>query len=403
MEKRNLIIMWSANFLVSASATMIMPFLSLYIETFGQFNEDFVQRWAGFVFGVTFITAFLFSPIWGRIGDKYGYKPILLITGSGISICIFLMGFMESVIGLFILRFFMGAVTGFIPTSMALISSQTPRAQAGKILGTLQMGTVSGGLLGPLMGGMLADAVGFEYTFIITSIAIAIATGFVAIGIKEIPKTAAEKKESIHSAKEVLSVILHNRVLLTVMFISLIVQVANFTIQPLLALYVSELTHAENVAFLAGMAFSATGFGNLLITRQWGILGDKIGHEKVLLILLVCASLLFIPQGLASQLWQLVLCRFLFGMAVGGIIPCVTAYIRRAVPINMQGEVLGYNTSCRFLGNVIGPALGGIVSGFLGIAPVFFITSLLLMAGFLLLFLSVRKEKENEHHTVAHR
>ena len=403
MEKRNLIIMWSANFLVSASATMIMPFLSLYIETFGQFSEDFVQRWAGFVFGVTFITAFLFSPIWGRIGDKYGYKPILLITGSGISICIFLMGFMESVIGLFILRFFMGAVTGFIPTSMALISSQTPRAQAGKILGTLQMGTVSGGLLGPLMGGMLADAVGFEYTFIITSIAIAIATGFVAIGIKEIPKTAAEKKESIHSAKEVLSVILHNRVLLTVMFISLIVQVANFTIQPLLALYVSELTHAENVAFLAGMAFSATGFGNLLITRQWGILGDKIGHEKVLLILLVCASLLFIPQGLASQLWQLVLCRFLFGMAVGGIIPCVTAYIRRAVPINMQGEVLGYNTSCRFLGNVIGPALGGIVSGFLGIAPVFFITSLLLMAGFLLLFFSVRKEKENEHHTVAHR
>ncbi|HWO77201.1 MAG TPA: MFS transporter [Bacillus sp. (in: firmicutes)] len=401
-EKRNLIIMWSANFLVSASATMIMPFLSLYIETFGDFSEEYVQRWAGFVFGVTFITAFLFSPIWGRIGDKYGYKPILLITGSGIAISIFLMGFMESVMGLFILRFVMGAVTGFIPTSMALIGSQTPRARAGRILGTLQMGTVSGGLLGPLMGGMLADAVGFEYTFIITSLSIALATIFVAVGIKEVRKTEKEKKESIHSAKEVLSFIFHNRVLVTVMAISLIVQVANFTIQPLLALYVNELTHAENIAFLAGLAFSATGFGNLLATRQWGILGDKIGHEKVLLVLLVCASILFIPQGLATHLWQLVLCRFLYGMAVGGIIPCVTAYIRRSVPIHMQGEVLGYNTSCRFLGNVIGPALGGIVSGFLGIAPVFFITSLLLLLGFFLLFWSVRKEKEEDHHSMVH-
>ncbi|MET3699449.1 predicted MFS family arabinose efflux permease [Bacillus oleivorans] len=381
---------------------MIMPFLSLYIETFGEFSDEYVQRWAGFVFGVTFITAFLFSPLWGRIGDKFGYKPILLITGSGIAISVFLMGFMESVMGLFILRFAMGAVTGFIPTSMALISSQTPRARAGKILGTLQMGTVSGGLLGPLIGGMMADAVGFEYTFIITSISIAIATIFVAIGIKEIPKTVKEKKESIHSAKDVLSFIFHNRVLTTIMAISLIVQVANFTIQPLLALYVSELTHAENLAFLAGMAFSATGFGNLLATRQWGMLGDKIGYEKVLLILLFCASLLFIPQGLATELWHLVLCRFLYGMAIGGIIPCVTAYIRRVVPLNMQGEVLGYNTSCRFLGNVIGPALGGIVSGFLGIAPVFFITSLLLLFAFILLFWSLRKEKEDEHHSVVH-
>ncbi len=118
--------MATANFLVAASATMVLPFLSLYIETFGTYSHEFVQRWSGFVFGITFLTAFFISPLWGRIGDRFGYKPILLITGYGIAASIFFMGLMDSIGGLFILRMVMGAVTGFIPTSMALISAQTP-------------------------------------------------------------------------------------------------------------------------------------------------------------------------------------------------------------------------------------------------------------------------------------
>lgn len=84
-EKRNLYIMFVCNFLVGASLTMIVPFLSLYIQTFGHFSDSYVQRWAGYIFGVTFLVAFFMSPIWGRIGDKYGFKPTLIITGFGIA------------------------------------------------------------------------------------------------------------------------------------------------------------------------------------------------------------------------------------------------------------------------------------------------------------------------------
>ncbi|MCU9612771.1 MFS transporter [Caldibacillus lycopersici] len=391
--------MWVANFLVASSTTMIMPFLSLYIETMGTYSHEYVQQWAGFVFGVTFITAFLFSPIWGRVGDKYGYKPILLITGSGISICIFLMGFMDSVIELFILRFLMGAVTGFIPTSLALISAQTPKKKAGQVLGTLQTGNVTGSLFGPIIGGLLADTFGFQYTFIYTSIAIFIATLFVYFGVKEIKQDKKEAQEKQFNRKEVLSFIFHKRVLLTIMIISLLVQVANFSIQPLLAMYVNELTNTENVAFLAGLAFSATGFGNLLCTRNWGKLGDRIGHEKVIMMLLIGGALIFIPQGFVTSLWQLVILRFLFGMAAGGIIPCMTAYIRQAAPISIQGEVQGYNVSFRFLGNVIGPALGGTISGFIGISSVFFVTSAILFSAFLLLWWSARKDSQTVRHS----
>ncbi|WP_113926794.1 MFS transporter [Bacillus sp. P14.5] len=390
IEKRNLTIMWFANFLVAASATMVLPFLSLYLETFGNYDNAFVQRWSGYVFGITFLVAFFISPVWGRVGDKYGFKPILLITGYGISLSIFMMGFVDSVMGLFLLRMAMGAVTGFIPTSLALISSQTPKEIAGKTLGTLQMGTVSGGLFGPVLGGVMADSFGFSYTFIITSIAIALAATGVLFGIKEVRKHPAKTKETRYSSKQVFQHILTHKLLFTVMIISFIIQVANFSVQPLLALYVDEMTATTNIAFLAGLAFSATGVGNLLATRKWGKLGDEIGYEKVLSILLILACIFIIPQALAEQLWQLVLFRFLFGIAIGGMIPSVTAYIRQEAPLSMQGEVLGYNQSFRFLGNVAGPVLGGILSGFAGISSIFYITGALFLAAFGLLWWSMR-------------
>lgn len=183
--KSNFAIILIANFIVAASATMIMPFLSLYIGTLGHFSEDYVQTWAGLIFAATFISALLMSPIWGRIADKYGYKPIMIINCFGIAISIFLMGYVQNVEQFFILRLGMGVVTGFIPTSMAFISKHTPKKMAGKTLGTLQMGSVGGTLFGPVIGGMMADAVGFQYTFTITATAITVAAIIIIFGIHE--------------------------------------------------------------------------------------------------------------------------------------------------------------------------------------------------------------------------
>ena len=83
-QKKNFFIIMFTNFLVAGSTTMIMPFLSLYIESLGNFTDEYVQRWSGLVFGVTFVAALIMSPIWGRIADKYGFKPILIINGSSL-------------------------------------------------------------------------------------------------------------------------------------------------------------------------------------------------------------------------------------------------------------------------------------------------------------------------------
>nr|WP_246516411.1 MFS transporter [Salicibibacter cibarius] len=378
---------------------MVLPFLSLYIESFGAYSPAEVQRWAGIVFGISFLVAFLVSPIWGRIGDRFGRKSILIGTGFGIALSVLLMGYAESVGALFVLRAFMGLATGFIPASMALISAQSNKRTAGETLGTLQMGTVSGGLLGPLFGGLIADTVGMELTFILTALVLALATLLVIFGVKEVIFEEKDEKQRSYHWKEVIRHIVTHPLLIMVMVVALVVQLVNFSVQPLLALYVGELTTAENMAFLAGMAFSVTGLGNLLATRKWGQIGDRIGHEKILLLLLVLSGLFFIPQAFVTELWQLVLLRFLYGIQVGGLIPCTTAYIRQVCPVSMQGEVLGYNQSFRFLGNVIGPVSGGVIASSFGIPAVFIFSGILLIITAIVVKIMLNQKKR---HKVKH-
>ncbi|MCM3087686.1 MFS transporter [Bhargavaea ginsengi] len=400
LQKRNFIIILVTNFLVAGTMTMIMPFLSLYIDTFGNHSDAFVQKWAGLIFGATFVSAFIMSPIWGRIGDKYGFKPILMINAFGISAFMFLMGFVDDVYTFFFLRLAMGIVTGFIPTSLAFISAQTAKGEAGKTLGTLQMGSVSGTLFGPALGGLLADSFGFELAFIISSSAIFLAALIVAFGIKE-QKKEKKNRHHVYSRNTIVRSILNHRLMLNIMIITALIQIGNFSIQPLLSLYVAELTDANQVAFLAGLTFSAAGVGNLLFARKWGQLGDSYGYERILMVLLLMTFVLMIPQALVTSLWQLVILRLLFGIAIGGLIPVTTALIRREAPVDMQGEVLGYNTSFRFFGNIIGPMFGGIVSGFIGISSVFYVTAALFLIAFVSLYFTRKRPMEDFEDVLA--
>lgn len=391
--------MWVANFFAAGSMTMVIPFISLYIDSLGNFSDAYVQKWSGLVFAITFVTAFIFSPIWGRIGDKLGRKRILVMLASGMGISVLLMGYVTSVWQLFVLRFFMGFFTGFVSMSQAFISVQTPSKIAGKVLGTLQTGSITGTLMGPLLGGVIADSLGYAASFKLTSITLFASACVVAFGVKEMQVKVTSAADQIsYSSKEVIMHIVRNPVFLTVLLISTIVQVAHFSIQPILSLYVVEINGPANIALMSGIAFSVAGLGNLFLARHLGSIGDRIGYVKVLIFLLFMAGIFYFPGAFVTNIWQLVVLRFLVGIAIGGIIPVRVAYIREMAPLSMQGEVLGYNTSLRFLGNIAGPALGGMVASMYGFSAVFVITSILLVgSGALLLFIWNKYERTQKH------
>src|SRR5699024_12759320 len=109
--------------------------------------------------------------------------------------------------------------------------------------------------------------------------------------------------------------------------------------------------------------------------------------------LLLRLGLVYFSYDFVNSFIQLLILRFLIGLTLGGIGALRVAYIRERAPIEMQGEVLGYNTSLRFLGNMIGPALGGFVASFYGFSGVFFVTSGLLLLGGVITLLTFMKQK----------
>ena len=252
------------------------------------------------------------------------------------------------------------------------------------------MGSVTGTLFGPVLGGLLADAFGFQYTFIITSVSVAIAAIIVLIGIKEQKRVKNRKSDSLFTN-------CHFKWYATpsayVKCYDCYSTYSNWKLQhPAAAIIICCRTdRCQRCRLLAGITFSAAGVGNLLFARKWGKLGDDIGYEKVLSILLLLSFVFIIPQAFVTELWQLMICRLLFGIAVGGMIPITTALVRREAPVDIQGEVMGYNTSFRFLGNIIGPMFGGILSGFIGISSVFIVTGTLFLVGFAFLYYAKRK------------
>lgn len=148
----------------------------------------------------------------------------------------------------------MGFFTGFIPMSQAFISTQTPKEIAGRVLGTLQTGSITGSLLGPLLGGLLADSLGYSLTFRWTSIAIFI-SAILVFATREYKIEVSKGTKSHYSSREVLGHIIRNPVLLTVLLISALVQIAHFSIQPILSLFVSDLHGTTNIAFTRELPF----------------------------------------------------------------------------------------------------------------------------------------------------
>jgi MFS family permease len=188
--------------------------------------------------------------------------------------------------------------------------------------------------------------------------------------------------------------------MITVLLLSTLIQVANFSIQPILSLFVNDLHGGENLAFFSGMAFSAAGLGSLLMAKRWGGLGDRFGYVKILIILLFAGGLLYLPGAFITDYWQLVIIRFFLGISMGGLIPLRVAYIRQEAPLAIQGEVLGYNTSLQFLGNLIGPSMGGIISGYFGFSSVFVTTSALLLIGGVILLTAAKKQTKKDQRSV---
>ncbi len=398
--QRTLWAMVGIQFVMTAGINFLSPIIPLMLPGLGVTTEQGVDIWSGVITGSTSFVAAFASPIWGRVADKHGRKLALLRASTAIAIFTALMGLATNVWAFFGARAVMGAFAGFSSSAIALVASQAPERRLGYALGWLSTGQLVGSLIGPVVGGALADLTGsYRTPFFATAGITMAALGLVWVGVKEEfvrPETSGKGRSMLAG----LGMLTGSAGLLSLFFVLLMAQFSVRTVQPVITLFVQELIGSPpQIATLAGIAFSITGLADLLSSPFLGKRSDVIGYRKVLLICLVGATLTSAPQIFVGSYWAFVAERFAVGLFIGGILPTANALIGRSVSRENRGTVYGMTASATFLGNSLGPLTGGAIAASLGLRWVFVVTTVLLLANLIWVYWTVPEYQEADRRS----
>lgn len=391
--KVNLISVWFGCFFTGLAISQILPFLPLYISQLGVTSHEALSMWSGLTFSVTFLISAIVSPLWGSLADRKGRKLMLLRASLGMAIAILLQAFATNVWQLFLLRGIMGLTSGYIPNAMALVASQVPRERSGWALSTLATAQISGVIGGPLMGGFIADHVGLRPVFFITAILLVVSFLVTLFLIKEGVRPTLKKSERL-SGKAVFASLPYPALVISLFFTTLVIQLCNGSISPILALFIKSMApDSNNIAFLSGLIASVPGVSALISAPRLGKLGDRIGTERILMAMLICAVVLFFAMSWVTTPFQLGVLRFLLGFADGAMLPAVQTLLVKYSSDHITGRIFGYNQSFMYLGNVAGPLMGATVSAMAGFRWVFIATAVIVMINICQLALVLRQRR----------
>ncbi len=372
--KRTVYISLVCVFCTAFGVSQLAPILPLYFHDLGVQTPEAMSLWSGLATGATYIIVCLAAPFWGRVADKKGRKITLIRSSFGMALCNVLIAFQTTPEGVVLIRLVQGLVSGFYSASITLIASESPIERTGWALGLLASANLAGSLIGPLLGGYIADTVGIRNDFIIVGTLMGLAGVLATIFIHEnyIPQPNPEKL-SIRKLKEQIP---EFNSIVALCVASFIYAICIMSLQPVISVYIKGIvpSDTENLAFIAGAVFSAMGIAQLMSSSPLGKLVDKIGPRKVLVVSLIYVGILNIPQAYVSDVYQLAIIRFLQGFGLGGMLPALNTYLSSKTPREFTGQVFSYNQSCLFFGYFLGSVGGASLMAWLGFTTLFWVS-----------------------------
>ena len=372
--KRTVYISLVCVFCTSFGVSQLGPLLPLSCHELGVTTPEGMSLWSGLATGITFLIVCLAAPFWGRLADRKGRKITLIRSSFGMALCNVLIAFQTTPEGVVLIRLIQGLVSGFYSASITLIASESPIERTGWALGLLASANLAGSLIGPLLGGYIADTVGIRNDFIIVGILMGLAGVLATAFIHEnyVPKPNIEKL-SISKLKEQIP---EFSSIVALCVASFIYAICIMSLQPVISVYIKGIvpSNTENLAFIAGAVFSAMGIAQLMSSSPLGKLVDKVGPRKVLVVSLIYVGLFNIPQAYVTDVYQLALIRFLQGFGLGGMLPALNTYLSSKTPREFTGQVFSYNQSCLFFGYFLGAIGGSSLMALLGFTTLFWVS-----------------------------
>lgn len=348
--RKALPILFAVMFLVMVGFGIIIPVLPFYAEEIGASPTEL-----GFLMAVYSITQLLFAPMWGKISDRIGRKPVIMIGILGLSISFFLMGLSDSLWMLFVARIIGGFLSSAnMPTVMAYAADITSAEDRGKGMGVVGAATGLGFVFGPAIGGIFSK-MSLSMPFYVAGVSSFVTFFIVWLVLKE---SLTEEQRSQLPKKEKTSFFgaftgPHMILFLLQLFVSLSLAGLEATF----AYFAAQKAGLDTVDL--GYIFMIMGLASALV--QGGLIGaltKRFGEGSVIQIGVVISAIGFGLILLVDNFLTAAIFLTIFGIGNGVIRPSVSALLTKTSQFR-YGSVSGLLSSFDSLGRIIGPPLGG--------------------------------------------
>lgn len=386
--RKNLIVLWIATLLVSASWTQIVPFLPQFVAELGA--GEAAAQWSGIVFSMHSLSAIVMMPVWGKLADRVGRKPILIRAGLFLSAIFYMTSLSTQAWHLALARFLNGALTGFIPMAVTLVSTNTPREFTSRYVASVHTGIAVGTVAGPLLGSVLSELFGIRNSFRISSLAVLLVTlSIIAFVEERHPPAPQGKTRLLADLREAVRF----PTLPSALLIALIGAVGQLGPQPVLSLHIEELLGTSSGA-ATGIAYSLPGIALVVSSHFWVSRAERRGALTTAVTAMLGAGLSYIALGVVDSFLLFIILFFVNALFVSSLRPISAASVASGVDPDFRGRAFGLHTSSFTLGGLIGPLLAGTIGGLRGYQTVFFAFGGILLLGALLLARTRNAEKE---------
>lgn len=340
------------------------PFWPLHLRQLGQLSPTALAWASSIAYAGPMMTAMLCIPLWGRLGDRIGHKPMLLRALLALTLTQFWIGYTDDLTTVLIIRLLQGALAGFIATAQAYGSALVAADARGKLMARLQIATAVGSMLGPMLGGLLYGILGFQSMNLIAAAICLACTCSAALTLPSVqPKLVSangKHQEETRPAALVLTP------LLGLLLAIILVQAAKMMPQVFFSIFAEQVLHAS--PWLSGVCYGATALGLCLAAPYWA--GRFAGQtpqqvlREVELICWACVALLAM-QALSRDIVTFIVSRLFWGVALGALLPVFYGLLSNASAKQDQGLVLGMGNSAAKAGALLGIAIGSLALAWL--------------------------------------
>ncbi len=371
--------------LMSSSYTMLIPFLPLYLRTELHADPDTINLWTGVIFAACFAVCAVMAPIWGRMSDRKGRKLMVVRSSSLIALTYLFGGLVQTPMQLLFVRIFQGFAAGLWPASLALMSGYCPKNKIGISMGIMQSANICGGILGPLLGGVLAQEFGMRASFFIGSGTLAFITLVTLLFIKEPPREEKPANAPVPAKiKNPTKSLLTNPGFILILLATGCTNMVILLLQPIMTVYIGQLRGTQDdLLLISGLIFSLSGVSGAIAAPIWGKVGQSKGFFITEVVSMMAAGILIASQFIPSTLLPFVILQFSVGLGFSGIFPSANAMAITSTSPDERGTAFGLMFSAQQIGGTVGPLIGGVLGTYIHLSYIF------LLSGSILIILSI--------------